>query len=153
VRGHGVADLQRRQHLHERLLRYGVGCSYANNNTCGANPKGQGYWKRICAGPHPSGEFISPVDVECVNDTCTFDDVHTAADLCDRMNPNPQNDKCEKAEAHFMSLLLNVCRGRVGRFEATHSSCGTTPTSTKPSTTPTRLRSPSRNSSTCTAAQ
>jgi len=132
----------------------GVGCSYTSNNTCGANPKGQGYWKRICAGPHPSGEFISPVDVECVNDTCTFDDVHTVEALCAVMTPTPPNDKCAKAESHFMSLLLNVCRGRVGRFETTQSSCGhNTSVDQAIRDADTLLCSPSRNNSTCTAAQ
>jgi cysteine-rich repeat protein len=132
----------------------GVGCSYVNNNTCGANPKGQGYWKRICAAPHASGEFISPVDVECVNDTCTFDDVHTVASLCTVMTPNPPNDKCKKAESHFMTLLLNVCRGRVGRYEATQSSCGNnTDVDEAIHDADALLCSPARNHATCVAAQ
>ena len=71
----------------------------------------QGFWKRVCKGPHPSGEDEKLPDYVggCVNDTATF----ANAAVCDRLNPNPKNDKCEKAEAHFMALLLNVCSGRV----------------------------------------
>ena len=74
----------------------------------------QGFWKRICAKPHPSGEDQNLPDyVDCVNSTVTFEDVDSVQALCDRLHPDPKNDKCEQAEAQFMALLLNVCSGRV----------------------------------------
>ena len=74
----------------------------------------QGFWKRVCKKPHPSGEHENlPGYVDCVNDTATFSDVDDVDELCDRLHPDPRNDKCEQAEAQFMALLLNVCSGRV----------------------------------------
>lgn len=74
----------------------------------------QGFWKQVCRKPHPSGEHENlPGYVDCVNRTLTFADVDDVDDLCDRLNPNPKNDKCEQAEAQFVALLLNVCSGRV----------------------------------------
>ena len=74
----------------------------------------QGFWKRVCAGPHPSGEegnlsvYANIVDINLV-----FSGVSDVVALCDRLNPDPKNDKCEKAEAQFMTLLLNVISGRI----------------------------------------
>ena len=81
----------------------------------------QGFWKRVCARPHPSGEHENlPGYVSCVNATATFMDVHNAYAICDRLNPTPKKKrgkssgkKGEQAEAQFMALLLNVCSGRV----------------------------------------
>ena len=74
----------------------------------------QGFWNRQCKGPHPSGEHQNlPAYVDCVNDTVTFADVDDVDALCDRLQPPVKNDKCEKAEAQFMALLLNLCSGRV----------------------------------------
>jgi hypothetical protein len=101
-----------------------TGCQNVCNHTCDGNVKGYGWWKRLCRGPHPSGEFISQVDVDCVNDSCTFATVQTVAQLCDRLNPDPQNDKCEQAEAQFMTLLLNDCRCRTGHHQPISASCG-----------------------------
>ena len=74
----------------------------------------QGFWKRVCKGPHPSGEHENLPDyVDCVNNTDTFADVDDVDALCDRLDPLPKKDKCEQAEAQFMALLLNICSGRV----------------------------------------
>lgn len=74
----------------------------------------QGFWKRICRGPHPSGEHENLGGyVDCVSDRETFEDVASEDDLCDRLDPFPNNDKCEQAEAQFVALSLNVCSGRV----------------------------------------
>jgi len=130
-----------------------LGCVYAPGEHC-ADPRTQGYWKRLCAGPHPSGETITPADVDCVNDTCTFADVQTIAELCERLYPNPQNNKCEQAEAQFMSLMLNVCHNRVVVSDVIESSC-TTHTTVGPSKTEADvlLCNASRGQATCTAAQ
>jgi len=63
-----------------------------------------------------------------VNDACTFGAVATVEGICDRLSPSPSNDKCEQAEAQFMSLLLNVCRGRVPDGETIKSQCTTNTT-------------------------
>lgn len=74
----------------------------------------QGFWKRVCGGPHPSGEHENLPDyVDFVNDFAIFADVTDVDDLCERLHPDPKNDKCEKAEAQFMALLLNLASGRV----------------------------------------
>jgi uncharacterized repeat protein (TIGR01451 family) len=99
----------------------GTGCVNACNNTC--NTKGQGYWKRLCHGPH-TGDFYTQADVDCVNNSCTFSGVSTISDLCDEIQPTPANDKCEKAEAKFLSLLLNACRCRVNPGQSLNSRCG-----------------------------
>jgi uncharacterized repeat protein (TIGR01451 family) len=114
-------------------------CNDGNNNTTDScNPStgcvndcndndyfhGMGFYKRLCRGPHPSGEFLSQVDVECVNDHCPFGGVATVADICDRLSPDPQNDKCEQAEAQFMTLLLNYCRCGLGHHQPVAASCG-----------------------------
>lgn len=78
------------------------------------DPRTQGFWKRVCAKPHPSGEHENlPGYVDCVSNTDTFADVFDVDALCDRLHPNPKKDKCEQAEAQFMALLLNICSGRV----------------------------------------
>jgi hypothetical protein len=101
-------------------------CNEKNNGCCAeltvfccepvADPdmKTQGFWKRQCQGPHPSGEHDNlPFYVDCVSATATFEGVADVAALCDRLHPSPPNDKCEQAEAQFMALMLNLCSGRV----------------------------------------
>ena len=74
----------------------------------------QGFWKRVCERPHPSGEHENLPDyVDFVNDFATFGNVVDVDDLCDQLHPDPPSDKCEKAEAQFMALLLNLASGRV----------------------------------------
>ena len=74
----------------------------------------QGFWKRVCRRPHPSGEHERlPEYVECFASTDTFAGVVDEIDLCDRLSPDPKNDKCEQAEAQFTALLLNLCSGRI----------------------------------------
>src|SRR5207249_9631665 len=49
-----------------------MGCFHVSNSTCGANPKGQGYWKRLGRGPHPSGDFFTAMDIDCVSNSCAL---------------------------------------------------------------------------------
>ena len=78
------------------------------------DPRGLGFWKRQCRGPHPAGEFdLLPDYVAEVASTGTFAYVTNADDMCDALYPYPQWDKCAHAEAHFMTLLLNVASGRL----------------------------------------
>lgn len=99
------------------------GCDYTSNGICGKNPEDLVYWQRLCESPPVSGEFISQQDVDCVKVSCTFAAVATAADVCDRLNASPHNDKCEQAEAKLMALLLNVCRGRTPAELTIRSHC------------------------------
>ena len=74
----------------------------------------QGFWKRQCKGPHPSGEHDNlPSYVESVASSATFAGVADVAGLCDRLVPDPKQDKCEQAEAQLMAASLNVASGRV----------------------------------------
>ena len=95
-----------------------LGCAEAAGCEPVENPdvEGQGFWRAVCVNPplHPSGENANlPGYVACVNVTATFAVVSNVTDLCNRLTPDPNNDKCEKAEAQFMALLLNICSGRV----------------------------------------
>ncbi len=102
-----------------------TGCVHIPNAACGLNPKTASHWRLLCAGPLPSGEAITEEDVDCVNDTATFADIQTVAELCDRLYPNPVTDKCEQAETRFMALMLNLCHGRVRPDSAIESRCNT----------------------------
>jgi hypothetical protein len=42
-----------------------------------------------------------------------FTGVGTVEDVCDRLTPDPREDKCEQAEGQLMALLLNVASDRV----------------------------------------
>jgi len=96
--------------VEEGTCECGGGCTPVED----PKPRTQGFWKRVCEGPHPSGEHENLPDyVDCVNDAATFDAVTTVDLLCERLHPDPKDDKCEQAEAQFMALLLNVCSGRV----------------------------------------
>src|SRR5262249_38699951 len=89
-------------------------CTDDSCNPVGGSTSGDartvGFYRRLCAGEHPESS-LTQADVDCVNDSATFSSVSTVADLCDRLNPNPTNDKCEQAESQFAALLLNRCRG------------------------------------------
>ena len=77
-------------------------------------PLTQGFWKRQCKKPHPSGEPGKlPGYVACVESAATFSGLSGVAGLCAQLEPNPRNDKCEQAEAQFTALLLNRCSGRL----------------------------------------
>jgi hypothetical protein len=79
-------------------------------------PRTQGFWKRQCRGPHPSGEPDRLPDyVDCVNDTMTFAGVGDVSGICEALRPLPRHDKYAQAEAQFMALVLNVCSGRLHR--------------------------------------
>ena len=88
----------------------GVGAS--TDPTC--CPKTQGFWKRQCQGPHPSGEHANlPSYAGCVSASEPFLDVGDEAGICEHLHPDPPSDKCEQARAQAMALLLNVCSGRL----------------------------------------
>jgi hypothetical protein len=99
-----------------------IQCGPCAGATPTCEPLTQGFWKRQCKGPHPSGEpGLLPTYVACVSREATFATVATVADICRRLNPDPANDKCQQAEAQFMALMLNTCSGRLGRTCCIHS--------------------------------
>lgn len=132
-----------------------TGCVFASNDTCGDNPEDLNYWKRLCQGPHPSGEFISQQDVSCVTVSCAFaGQVSDPLSLCDHLDANPSNDKCEQADAEFMALLLNVCRGRTPVELPIRSHCSdNTTVGQSRAEADGILCSPLREHKTCTRAQ
>lgn len=76
--------------------------------------RGQGFWKRQCRGPHPSGEYgMLGEYVDYVMGFETFAEVGGADDLCAVLYPDVRNDKCRKAEAQFIGVLLNLASGRL----------------------------------------
>jgi len=104
------------------------GCAHFGNGSCRSTPKGPGYWKWLCRKPLRPEDSLTLQDVDCVNNACAFSSIDTIESLCARLDPDPPADRCEQAEAQFMSLMLNVCRGRVADAEATHSGCGASTT-------------------------
>jgi hypothetical protein len=82
------------------------------DGTC--DPRTHGFWKRQCKGPHPSGEDANlAAYASCLAATATFAGAASAADVCDALHPDPENSKCEQAEAQFAALLLNACSRRL----------------------------------------
>lgn len=78
------------------------------------DPRTQGFWKRQCAGPHPSGEHERLPDyVAEISVVEPFDAVDSVESMCERLHPAPRNDKCEQAEAQFMAVLLNRASTRL----------------------------------------
>src|SRR5262245_20411173 len=100
------------------------GCLHAPDAACGTSPRPIGYWKRLCRGRSPSGDALGPADVACVQTACPFASVSSVAELCDRLTPDPPGDACAKAEAQFLVLELNRCRGRVSDADPIHPACG-----------------------------
>jgi hypothetical protein len=106
-----------------------------NDGECDSpRPAGKGYWHRQCLGVPSSdggldpgrrgrgpGRTTEPDFAEelmgCADAKLTqlgFGEIST----CDGMDPEPPNDKCEKAMAVLTSLVLNVCADRL------QASCG-----------------------------
>ncbi len=91
------------------------GCLDTSGDRCppADDPRDTGFWNRVCKRPHPSGEHENlPGYVPSVA-TGIFAGVSDVDDLCSELTPSPKKDKCEKAEAAYMALLLNVASGRL----------------------------------------
>jgi hypothetical protein len=98
------------------------GCSSTASDPSCQEPKGQGYYKRLCRSEHPEEE-LTQANVECASDSATFSSVSTIPELCVRLAPDPSSDKCEQAEAQLMAALLNRCKARITDGEAIDSTC------------------------------
>lgn len=100
-----------------------TGCLSAPNGTCDGNPKNRGYWKHLCQDPRAT-DFFTEMDVECVNDLCTFASVGSTNDICNRLDPEPSGDRCVLAEAQLLAAALNLCRARIASGDVARPSCG-----------------------------
>jgi hypothetical protein len=90
------------------------------------NPRTNGYYKRLCLGPH-SGDVLTAEDAACVATVApgTFGWVSTVADVCAVLGPStPNNGVCQQSEDDLMSLALNVCKARVCPTQEIDSQCG-----------------------------
>ena len=82
----------------------------------------QGFWRRVCQGPHPTGEFENLFAyVDFVGTFATFWSVADVDDVCDTLyvhhegkHPSKEDKKCLQAEAQFMAMLLNLASCRAG---------------------------------------
>ncbi len=115
----------------------------------------QGFWRRVCKKPHPSGEHERlPTYVDAINDTATFADVNSVGELCPVLTPTPRNDKCAQAEAQFMALLLNETSGRVAECNTINDAwLGTETVGEAIAAIDALLAAPDRTRDQCTTAQ
>jgi cysteine-rich repeat protein len=91
----------------------GTGCVFTPIAAEEPNPRTNGYWKRLCQGPH-SGDELVEADADCVAAMGeTFADVTSVADLCAVLRQGGQGGTCGHAEIDLMSLALNQCHVRV----------------------------------------
>jgi hypothetical protein len=100
-------------------------CTPASNGSNEPNPRTNGYYKRLCHGPH-SGDELTDADALCVASVAhTFAGVSTVADLCAELTPSqPNNDPCDRSDDDLMVLALNICRARVCTAQSIDSQCG-----------------------------
>jgi len=100
-------------------------CAPIGSGLIAPDPRANGYYKRLCQGPH-SGDRLTDGDAACVGRiTRTFAGLATVADLCEELTPSqPNNDPCDRTEDDLMVLALNLCRGRVCALQPISSQCG-----------------------------
>lgn len=100
-------------------------CVPASSGLIEPNPRTNGYYRRLCHGPH-SGDQLTNADAECVAEVAhAFASVSSVADLCVELEPaQPNNDSCDRADDDLMVLALNICRARVCAAQSVDSQCG-----------------------------
>jgi N-acetylneuraminic acid mutarotase len=119
------------------------------------NPRSNGYYMRLCLGPH-SGDQLTDADAACVGQVATtFAGMTTVADLCAVLRPqHPNNDPCDRTSADLMVLALNICRARVCMAQSIDSQCGGNDNVGQSlAESDGILLSPSRNADTCAHAK
>jgi hypothetical protein len=119
------------------------------------NPRSNGYYKRLCHGPH-SGDQLTDTDAVCIGQVAgIFAGVATVADICAELEPShPNNDPCDKTEDDLMVLALNICRARVCTAQSINSQCGGNGNvGLSLAESNAILQSPSRNDDTCAHAK
>jgi hypothetical protein len=100
-------------------------CTPALSGLNEPNPRSNGYYMRLCLGPH-SGDLLTDADAVCVGQIAgAFAGIATVADLCAVLRPqHPNNDPCDKTSADLMALALNTCHARVCTAQSIDSQCG-----------------------------
>jgi len=130
-------------------------CTPTHNGLNEPNPRTNGYYKRLCHGPH-SGDQLTDADASCVAQvTATFAGISTVAEICDVIEPShPNNDKCDQIEDDLMVLALNICRAWVCTAQSIDSQCGgNANVGQSLAESDAILESPSRNFDTCSHAK
>jgi hypothetical protein len=130
-------------------------CTPTHNGLNEPNPRTNGYYKRLCHGPH-SGDQLTNADAACVAQiTVTFAGISTVAQICEEIEPShPNSDKCDQTEDDLMVLALNICRARVCTAQSIDSQCGSnTSVGQSLAESDAILASPSRNFETCNHAK
>jgi hypothetical protein len=100
-------------------------CTPAFSGLSEPNPRSNGYYKRLCHGPH-SGDQLIDADATCVGSVAAkFAGISTVSELCAMLEPShPNNDPCDRTEDDLIVLALNVCRARVCTGQSIDSQCG-----------------------------
>jgi hypothetical protein len=100
-------------------------CTPAFSGLNEPNPRTNGYYKRLCQGPH-AGDQLTDADAVCVAAVApTFAGISTVGDLCAELQPSqPNSDPCDRADDDLMVLALNICRARVCTAQSIDSQCG-----------------------------
>jgi len=130
-------------------------CTPTSSGLNEPNPRTNGYYKRLCHGPH-SGDQLVDSDAGCVAEiTATFAAITTVAQICEVIEPShPNNDKCDQAEDDLMVVALNICRARVCTTQSIDSRCGSNDSVGQSlAESDAILDSPSRNFDTCSHAK
>ena len=105
-------------------------CSGDNTALGEPNPETNGYYKRLCHGPH-SGDQLTAADAACTAQVAplTFGWVTSVSDICGVIEPSqPNNDKCQQSEDDLMVLALNICKAKVCQSQSIDSQCGSNKT-------------------------
>jgi hypothetical protein len=100
-------------------------CTPGSSGLTDPNPRTNGYYKRLCHGPH-SGDQLTDADAACVGSvTATFAGITTVAQICAVIEPSfPNDETCGQSEDDLMVLALNICRGGVCTTQPIESQCG-----------------------------
>jgi hypothetical protein len=130
-------------------------CTPTSSGLSEPNPRTNGYYKRLCHGPH-SGDQLVDADASCVAHVATtFAGITTVAEICDVIEPSHANsDACDRAEDDLMVLALNICRARVCTAQSIGSQCGANATVGESlAASDAILDGPARSSDTCSHAK
>jgi len=129
-------------------------CTPGASGSSEANPRTNGYYKRLCHGPH-SGDHLEDADALCVAAlTHTFAGLSTVADLCAELEPaQPNGDSCDRTDDDLMVLALNICRARVCAAQRIDSQCGGGSTVGQSLAASDAILSGSRNDAACAQAK
>jgi len=133
----------------------GGACTPPGGGSTEPDPRTNGYYKRLCHGPH-SGDALTDADALCVASVAqAFAGLTTAAEICAEIEPShPNGDACDRADDDLMVLALNLCRGRVCVALSIDSQCGGSATvAASLAQSDAILSSPARDAASCARAK